>query len=410
MGSDDRKAATEADPTPGDRTRGRSDKRSSGRASRRSTPPRSRETGELTNRALNRALLERQLLVARSERTPLSAVEHLAGMQAQAPQAPFVGLWSRLRNFHPDDLGALLTGREVVRMAMMRSTVHLITAADALSMRPLFQNFLARGLRAAGWGPEAADVDLAKVAAVGRALLEERPRTNPEIRAHLLEYWPDHDPTFLTLAVRNLLPCVQVPPRGLWGTSGQPVLTTTQAWLGRPEDPEPSPERLVLRYLTAYGPATVQDMQTWSGLTRLGEIFERLRPNLRTYRAEDGRELFDLPDGPLPDPETPVPVRFLPEYDNCLRSHADRGRVIPEDARPALASKNDSPRPTFLVDGYVRGTWKLERGRTRAALVLVPFRPLSKRHTAEVTSEAARLLEFVAPTTGDHDVRLSTPD
>ncbi|GAA4999497.1 winged helix DNA-binding domain-containing protein [Actinopolymorpha pittospori] len=389
---------------------GSDDRHSSGPASTLSAAPRDRAGGKITNRALNRALLERQLLTRRSDRTALAAVEQLAGMQAQAPQAPYVGLWSRLQNFHPDHLGALMTGREVVRMAMMRSTVHLITAADALSMRPLFQDFLARGLRATGWAPGVTDEDLAKVASVGREFLDERPRTNPQIRAHLAEYWPDHDPTFLTLAVRNLLPCVQVPPRGLWGASGQPTLTTTQAWLGRPEDPEPSPEWLVHRYLAAYGPATVQDMQAWSGLTRLGEVFGRLRPSLRTYSAEDGRELFDVPDGPLPDPDTPVPVRFLPEYDNCLRSHADRARVIPEDARAGLASKNDSPRPTFLVDGHVRGTWKLERSRTRAALVLTPFRSLSKRHAAELTSEAERLLEFVAPTTGDRDVRLTTSD
>jgi hypothetical protein len=202
---------------------------------------------------------------------------------------------------------------------------------------------------------------------------------------------------------------IQVPPRGIWGSSGQPTVTTPEAWLGRGLDRRPAPQDMVLRYLAAFGPASVKDAQTWSGLTRLGEVFERLRPRLRTYRDQAGAELFDLPDAVLPDPGTRAPVRYLPEYDNCLRSHADRDRVVSEPDRQRLASKNDAPMPTFLVDGFVRGKWRLARSRGAATLTLQPFARLSKKDTSAVTAEAGRLLDFAAPGVAG-DIRFDDPD
>jgi hypothetical protein len=192
------------------------------------------------------------------------------------------------------------------------------------------------------------------------------------------------------------VPLVQVPPRGVWGRSGPAAHITAEAWLERPLDPAPSPEELVVRYLGAFGPATVKDVQTWSGLTRLGEVLGRLRPRLLSFCDERGRELFDLPDAPRPDPETPSAPRFLPEFDNLILSHADRTRVIADEYRKVIASRNGMVPATFLVDGFVRGTWKTERSRGRATLLIEPFEPLVERDRDALVEEGERLVRFMA--------------
>jgi Winged helix DNA-binding domain len=350
--------------------------------------------GTLGRRALNRALLDRQHLLRPARRTTAATIEHLVGMQAQAPLAPYVGLWTRLHAFTPDDLTTLLTGRQAVRVALLRGTIHLVTAEDCLTLRPLLQPFFDRVLRT-GYGRRLPGLDLPTVTDAGRALVDERPRTFSELGAALTERWPGHDPAALAQVIRARVPLVQVPPRGLWGRGGPAAHTSAQAWLGRPLTPDPSPEDLALRYLAAYGPAGVQDLQAWSGLTRLREVIDRLRPRLRTFRDEHGVELFDLPDAPRPDPGTPAPPRFLPEYDNLLRAHADRTRVLTDHHRARLATPNDSPRPAFLVDGLVHGTWKITRSRGAATLTIEPFSPVPD--DAALTAEATRLLEFAAP-------------
>lgn len=350
----------------------------------------------LDRQALNRALLDRQLLLTPATCTALEAVERLVGMQAQAPLAPYVGLWTRLDAFTHDDLAGLLTGRQAVRLALMRGTIHLVTAADCLTLRPLLQPHHDRVLRG-GAGRRLADRP--EIAADGRALVDERPRTFRELGEVLAERWPGHAPADLAHVIRARVPLVQVPPRGLWGRGGPAAHTSAEIWLGRPLVSEPSIDDLVIRYLAAYGPAGPQDMQAWSGLTRLREVFDRLRPRLRAFRDERGTEVFDLPDAPRPDAGTPAPPRFLPEYDNLLRSHADRTRVLPDGHRERLATPNDSPRPTFLVNGFVHGTWKITRSRGTAILALEPFAPLTGDDTAALTTEGERLLEFAA--TGD---------
>jgi hypothetical protein len=359
-------------------------------------------------RELNRATLERQLLLRRRKLSAVEAIEHLVGMQAQAPAPPYVGLWTRLEDFHPDDLKRLILERRAVRIALMRNTVHLVSARDCLAMRPLMQPVFDRTLystRANRANLEGVDIEA--LVAAGRALLEERPRTAKELGKLLQEQWPEHDPASLARAIRHLVPLVQVPPRGLWGKSGPAAHTTAEAWLGRPLDPAPSLEETILRYLGAFGPATVKDVQTWSGLTRLGEVIERVRPRLRIFRDERGKELFDVPDAPMPDPDTQAPPRFLPEFDNLILSHADRTRVIAEEYRKAIASKNGMVPASVLVDGFVRGTWKTERSRGKATLEVKPFEPLAKEDRDALAEEGERLIRFTGA--GSYEIRFAEP-
>lgn len=360
------------------------------------------ESGDmLGTRALGRATLDRQMLLRCSELDALDAVEHLVGMQAQAPNPPYVGLWTRLEGFRPDELSRLIENRRVVRIALMRNTVHLVTARDCLALRLLVQPIIDRGLHANRAHRVAIEgVDTEELAAVGRALLEEQPRTAKELGGLLGERWPERDSASLARAVRHLLPLVQVPPRGIWGKGGQTTHTTAEAWLGRPLDPDPSLEEMVLRYLRAFGPATVKDAQTWSGLSGLGEVVERLRPRLLSFRDEQGKELFDLPDAPRPDPDTPAPPRFLPAFDNLILSHADRIRVVPEEYRKAIASKNGMVPATVLVDGFVRGTWKTERFHGKTTLVIEPFESLTKENRDALGEEGERLVRFMADPKG----------
>jgi hypothetical protein len=358
----------------------------------------------LSLRELNRATLGRQLLLRRQKLPTLQAIEHLVGMQAQAPTPPYVGLWTRLEGFQPEELACLITDRRAVRVALMRNTVHLVSARDCLALRPLVQPVIDRGLHGRRAGVDG--VDLEALSAAGRILLEEKPCTARELGELLREPWPERDPSSLARAIRHLLPLVQIPPRGVWGKSGPAAHTTVEAWLGRPLDSHPSQEKMVLRYLGAFGPATVKDVQTWSGLTRLGEVLDKLRPRLRIFRDEHSRELFDLPDAPRPDPNTPAPLRFLPEFDNLILSHADRTRVIAEVYRKAIASRNGMVPATFLVDGFVRGTWKTQLTRQKATLVIEPFEPLAKKDRDASAEEGERLLRFIREGAGAFEVRL----
>jgi Winged helix DNA-binding domain len=362
-------------------------------------------------RALNRATLERQMLLSRQKLPAIEAIEHLVGMQAQAPNPPYIGLWTRLEGFHPDELARLITDRRAVRIALIRNTVHLVTARDCLALRPLVQPVFDRALYA-NYAHRAGieGVDIEALVAAGRALLEEQPRTAKELGELLRERWPDRDPASLARAIRHLVPLVQVPPRGIWGKSGQAAHTTAEAWLGRPLDPDPSLDEMVVRYLGAFGPATVKDVQTWSGLTRLREVTDRLRSRLRTFRDEQGNELFDLPDAPRPDPDTPSPPRFLPEFDNLILSHADRTRIIANDYRKVIASKNGMVPATVLVDGFVRGTWKTKRTRRgKATLVIEPFEPLAKKDRDALSEEGEQLIRFTGEDAEAFEVRFAEP-
>jgi hypothetical protein len=351
----------------------------------------------LSQRALNRALLERQLLLCRSKLPVSKTIEHLVGMQAQQPNDPYVGLWSRLEGFRPEALARLITGRRVVRTTLMRTTIHLVTARDCLSLYPVMQPVHRSAVYASSSDRRALEgVDVDELLAMGRSLVEERPLTRAQLGPLLARRWPHRDAAALARAVNYLLPMVHVPPRGIWGSSGRTTLTTVEAWLGRSLETDSPADAVVLRYLAAFGPATTADVRTWSGLGGLAQVLDRLRPRLISLRDEQGRELFDLPEAPRPDPDTPAPVRFLPEYDNTLLSHADRRRIIANDHRKRLITSNGRSAGTVLVDGFVRSTWSIRRQPRSASLIINTLERLSRKEAAAVMEEGARLLRFAA--------------
>lgn len=355
--------------------------------------------GVLSRRELNRATLARQLLLHRVRMSAAQALEHLVGLQAQAPNPPYLGLWSRLDHFAAAELARLIESRKAVRISLMRSTIHLVTARDCLALHPVLRPVQERNLfRGSPYGARLAGLDLPSFLTHGRALLEERPRTLGELRPLLAARWPGFDPPSLAYGLRNLLPLVQVPPRGVWGKSGPPACTTADSWIGRPVGKAAAPDRLMLRYLAAFGPASVRDAQVWSGLTGLAEVFDRLRGRLITFEDERGVELFDLPDAPRPVADTVAPVRFLPEFDNLLLSHADRSRVMDDDHRRRIGTLNGMVPGTILLDGRVAGIWKVTRPSVRRALLTIsPFGRLSAQARAALTHEGSALLSFVLP-------------
>jgi len=352
----------------------------------------------LGDQALNRATLARQLLLERAELAPVDAVHHLVGLQSQVPHNPYTGLWSRVAGFRPESLSQLLAEREVVRIGVMRGTIHLITADDCLALRPVTQPVLEGQLwRHRDFSPQLRDVDLDPVVEAGRLALEQ-PRTGTELRALLAARFPTLDAAALAYACQMRLALVQVPPRGLWGTSARARWTTAEAWLGRPLVAKASLDEVVLRYLGAFGPASVADATTWCRLTGLREVIERLRPRLVTFRDDPRRELFDLPGAPRPRRDAPAPVRFLPEYDNVLLSHDDRSRFVSSSDRALLAPVWSVGWGAVLHDGRVRGTW-----RAGPTGLVVRHVPLAKRTLTAIAAEGRRLARFLEL---DPDVRL----
>jgi Winged helix DNA-binding domain len=359
----------------------------------------------LTRRALNRATLARQLLLERADLTTEQAVEHLVGLQAQTPHTWYTGLWTRLHDFDPEKTGAMLADRGLVRMALMRSTIHLVTARDAVALRPPLDQVVRRPL--AGVHRRAVDgIDLTELIAAGREAVDADPRTFSELGTFLAQRWPDRDPGALALAVRALLPLVQVPPRGVWGRSGRALHTSLAAWLPHVRAEPATAADLVLRYLGAFGPASVRDMQNWSGLSRLQEIVDALRPHLMTFRDADGRELFDRPGSPRPDPDSPAPVRFIYDFDNLLLGHDDRSRVVSDaHTRIDFGERMEMP-AAFLVDGMTAGMWRCIVHRKVATMALAPIVRLTADAQAELTAEAERLGAFLAPKAHEHRVRM----
>lgn len=343
-------------------------------------------TTVLSRRQLNRALMARQLLASRVSMPALDALEHLVGLQAQEPLEPYTGLWSRLDGFRPGELVTLLEQRDAVRTPLMRGTLHLVSAADAVALRGLHQPMLTQRTMTM-WRRELAGADADELAAAARPLFEEAPRQAGEVARAIADRWPGVPPRALGDALNSLIDLVQVPPRGVWGRSGAARTTTYRAWLGRSPDTSATPDEMVLRYLRAFGPAASADVRAWCGLTGLPAVIARLRPQLRTFRDERGRELLDVDDGPLPDPDTPQPPRFVPAFDNVVLGFDDRSRVIDDDHRGLSVAGARY----VLVDGRVAATWTVTDGRVRVT-ELVTLDPADRD---DVEREGVALGEFL---------------
>jgi hypothetical protein len=359
----------------------------------------------LDRRSLNRALLARQLLLERRSASAAATIERLVGMQAQAPNLPYVGLWARLRGFSTGELSRLVERRDAVRLSLMRNTIHLVTRRDALALKPLFTRLGERGfLHGSPWGRGMRAADTDAIARAGAELMAEKPRTVAELAKELGQRFPGRDGVAMAYGVRYMVPLVFTTPRGVWGGKGPVTLTTFESWLGRPPGPAVAEEELVLRYLRAFGPASVADMRTWSGLA-MRPVFERLRPKLRSFRDAAGRELFDVPAAPRPSPDIDVPVRLLPDYDNILLAHADRTRVMAPGRHLGMFSSNGVMQGWVLADGFVRGGWKPVTSGERTSMTITLFgKPMRSAEAREVEAEATKLLAFLAPG-AKHDVR-----
>jgi hypothetical protein len=338
----------------------------------------------LTLRELNRATLARQLLLERKRLTVTAVIERLVGMQAQWPPAPYVGIWTRATGFRRETLERELAKATVVKALVMRQTLHLVTRSDYALLRAAFAE--------TNHYDKLPDAEL--VAASVRALAAQGPVTTTEGLAHIER---EHGLTGLRA-------------RRAWrgGRVRAHVLHhhETALWRSRPEgrffaleEPEvhdslDARAEILRRYLAAFGPATQNDFRAWAmmRMTEVRPAFERLQPELRRYRDEAGRELFDVRRAPLPDPDTPAPVRFLPKWDNVLLAWVDRTRVLPEKYRKQVIRVNGDVAQTFLVDGFVAGTWEVEGGR----VVTRPFAKVSRDAQRELKEEAARLEEFLA--------------
>ena len=361
----------------------------------------------LTLRELNRATLARQMLLERATVSVPAAIERLAGLQAQLSSAPFIGLWTRLRDFRRQDLALLIENRTVVKATLMRATLHLFTAEDYVRFRATLQSMLssAGGAIAKQRG---AELDLDRLLCAARRYIGDKPRTFTEISDMVAELMPDQDVGAMRYSVRTQIPLVQVPIAGGWSYSNKPEFTLAESWIGRPISTENNLRELVFRYLAAFGPASVTDMQTWSALPKLKDIFEKLRPDLQTYRHER-RELFDIPDLSLPESDTPASSRFLPEFDNLLLSHSNRTRVIADEHRSKVFLPGLRVAATVLVDGFVRGVWKTEKQKDGATLVIEPFEKLTKQDRASLMEEGQQLVRFVEDNAKSFDIRFADP-
>ena len=349
----------------------------------------------LTARQLNRALLARQLLLESSDLAVVEAIEQVGCLQTQYAPSGYVGLWSRLRDFRRESLTEALEARRVVQATMMRSTIHMASAADYRQMveatRVPRQEWWMRTV-----GKQLDGIDMAAVVDATRALLVDGPRPAAEIQARLES---QGHPRIAWVSAGQWLDMVRVPPSGTWARRKADLYGLADWWLGvgpdsaPPAAPEVGLELLVRRYLGAFGPAAAPDIALWAGLpaAAIRPIVERL--DLRRFADEPGRVLLDLRDAPLPDAATPAPIRFLPTWDATLLVHARRTGIMPEDRRPLVFNtKTPHSVPTFLVDGYVAGTWRYEKGRVEVA----PFEPLPAETMRELESEAERLAAFHA--------------
>jgi hypothetical protein len=344
----------------------------------------------LSTRALNRALLARQLLLERSPEPMITAIERIGGLQTQYAPSGYVGLWSRLQDFPRESLTGALEDRRVVQATLMRQTIHMVSARDfRLIAAGVRQARRANWLRAAAH--HLADTDMERVTGLIREFLAGQPRRLREIKA----LFSAHGISPIAISGMGLwVDLVRVPPSGTWKQRRADLFGLAEEWLGAtPATPDEGLEHLVQRYLGGFGPASLKDIAGWAGVPA-GELRSAVeRVGVRRFADEQGGQLFDVEDGPLPDPDTPMPVRFLPTWDASLLVHARRTQILPEPYRPLVFDvKTPHSVPTFLVDGVVAGTWRYDRGQVS----LNPFRPLPAAVWRGLEREARALAAFHA--------------
>lgn len=344
----------------------------------------------LTHRVLNRTLLRRQHLLERTDSPASEVVEHLLGLQAQDTQPPYVGLWSRVEGFDPAELTGLLESRRASRILLMRGTIHLVTAADCLGLRPLLQDMLERQVRSTAFFGHCADIPREELVTAAREILDHDPVNARALGAALADRFPGYDPGHLANTTRILLPLVQTPPRGLWKRSGSPAYVHAEDWHDAPFRAHDLAD-VVRRYLRAFGPATAADVTAWSGLTRLRPVLDSLSEELIRYVDDTGRTLLDLDGLPLADGDEPAPVRLFGTYDNLWLSHADRARTTEPEKRRRWMGRNGGTGNPVFVDGMLEGLWRASGDRVEVEL----FRRLTGTERSELDAEVNGLEELL---------------
>lgn len=355
--------------------------------------------GSVTLRRLNRTFLARQHLDARVAAPVEDVVGRLVAVQAQEPDWAAVGLWSRVEGFTAADLELAVAARTLVRSPLLRGTQHLVRGDDYLWVRPTVHPVLERLVRSPYYARETDGVPTERLVAAALEVLGDRLTRRRDLAAALVERFPGRRGAVLAAAVEAHVPVVHGPEASAWGSwrSRRSIaVARAEAWLGRPMS-EPDVRALVRRYLAAYGPAGVMDVQAWSGLTRLRPLLDEMRRELRVLRGPDGAELVDLPDAGLADEDAPAPVRFVAAFDDAVLGHSDRTRILPEDVRRAVLPGSSMVHATVLVDGFVAATWELSGGD----VVVTPLRPLTRAQRDEVLTEGHRARLFVGLTEGD---------
>lgn len=358
----------------------------------------------LTQRELNRATLSRQMLLERADRGIVETAEFLLGQQAQQTHDPYIGLWSRLIGFRHEKLTELIVGKALVRATTMRGTLHLHTPADLAGLRVLIQPVLER-MWQGNFRRRFGDNDQEAVLAAAREVIDREPMTAGAVGKELAPHFPTAEPLAMTVLLQVREALVQVPPTRIWGSGHAPLLMRAERYLG-PVTSDLDLPTLVRRYLAAHGPASVNDMQSWCGLTKLGEVFEAIGSELVTFENVDGRLLYDLPDAQRPGADAPAPVRFMPLYDNAFLGFDDRRRFLLPGRRADFLT---DAKPAVVVDGLIAGGWAIEAKKKQARLVVKPFRKLTKREVAEVEREGLAFLRFMEEHAESHEVIVAAP-
>ncbi len=346
---------------------------------------------QLTRRRLNRTLLHRQHLLRRTSAEPHEMVHHLVGLQAQENLPPYLSLAARLDDFDPYVVSRGLEERSLVRMTVMRGTIHLLTVDDALSLRQWTQPVQDRERKGSQNTRAAIHLDTDEVNAAVSEVLRDGPLPMKALGEALGERFPDVPPNALAHLARTNQPLAQLPPRGAWKQSGGVVYQYVDRWLGRPLT-EPDPEDIVRRYLRAFGPASATDVGAWSGLTRMAGLLKGM-DDLVEHEDEAGKTLYDVPDGELADEDAPAPVRLLGAYDNVWLSHAARDRVTDPEKRGQWMGLNGGVAMTLFVDGWMEGLWRVEDGKPT---VVSTLRKLTKAEQSELDDELDRVADLLS--------------